>query len=130
MSEEKKNAAAEKILTAAELAKGTLKLKKPIRAASTDVTELKYDFDNLTGWEYAEAMDADPNARTVFKVTARQAMSLFAMSAAKENEKIDATDIREQMGVADTMKAVQLTTLFLAVSAKAEKENTSADAQK
>lgn len=105
--------------------RGVMKLKTPIRAGGKDVTELCYDFTSLTGWEYAEAMDMDREARGVFSVTDKQALCLFAATAGKETDGIDATDIRKRMGVVDAVKAVQLATVFLVTSTREVKGRTS-----
>lgn len=107
-----------------ELYKGTLKLSKPIRAASEDITELHYDFTILTGWDYVDAMDSDTAAKNMFKITSKQALSLFAVAAAKKTDNVDAKDIKERIGVVDAAKAVQLATVFLVTSTKEEKANT------
>ena len=107
-----------------ELYKGTLKLSKPIRAASEDITELHYDFTTLTGWDYVDAMDSDTAAKNMFKITSKQALSLFAVAAAKKTDNVDAKDIKERIGVVDAAKAVQLATVFLVTSTKEEKANT------
>lgn len=107
-----------------ELYKGTLKLSKPIRAASEDITELHYDFTTLTGWDYVDAMDSDTAAKNMFKVTSKQALSLFAVAAAKKTDNVDAKDIKERIGIVDAAKAVQLATVFLVTSTKEEKANT------
>lgn len=91
---------------------GTLQLSTPIRAGGKDVEELQYDFQKLTGWEYAEAIDSDRNAQTIFRLTAKQALNLFATAAGKATENIDANDIKERIGVEDSMAAVQLAILF------------------
>lgn len=106
-----------------ELYKGTLKLSKPIRAASEDITELHYDFTILTGWDYVDAMDSDTAAKNMFKITSKQALSLFAVAAAKKTDNVDAKDIKERIGVVDAAKAVQLATVFLVTSTKEEKAN-------
>lgn len=106
------------------ISKGTLELAVPIRARSNDVTQLHYDFSKLTGWEYAEAMDSDPNARNVFIVTKKQALCLFATAAAKATPDVDATDIKQQLGLADAQRAVQVATVFLTTSARAAGKNT------
>lgn len=105
--------------------RGTLTLSAPIRAASTDIAELKYDFSKLTGWEYVEAMDSDANSRNVFKITSKQALCLFAATAAKETPLIDATDIKQRIGVADAAKAVQLATVFLVTSTREARKTSS-----
>ena len=120
------NAEAEKQL--AKISKGTMKLEKPIMAADRELTELHWDFRTLTGWEYANALDCDDAGVNVFKITNKQAFSLFAAAAAKmttmKNESgieihpLDARDIKERMGIDDTIKAVQLATVFFATSAR------------
>lgn len=107
-----------------ELYKGTMKLITPIRAASKDITELHYDFTALTGWDYVNAMDSDANAKNMFKMTSKQALCLFATAAAKKTPDVDETDIKERIGAADAVKAVQLATVFLVTSTKEEKANT------
>ena len=106
------------------LSRGTLELATPIRARSTDVTVLHYDFTRLTGWEYVEAMDSDPNSRNVFNVSKKQALCLFAAAAAKATEDVDATDIKERIGLADALRAVQVATVFLVRSAQEAGKNT------
>lgn len=106
------------------LSKGSLELALPIRARSQDVTKLHYDFTRLTGWEYAEAMDSDQNARNVFIVTKKQALCLFAAAAAKATPDVDAQDIKERIGLADAQRAVQVATLFLTTSAREAGKNT------
>jgi hypothetical protein len=102
-----------------KLGKGTLTLEVPIRSRGEDVKELRYDFTNLTGWEYANAMDGAMGGANVFQITSKQALLLFAATAGKETEGIDAVDIRERMGVTDTVKAVQLATIFFFAATRA-----------
>ncbi|MBR6570367.1 MAG: hypothetical protein IKK75_07935 [Clostridia bacterium] len=106
---------------------GKMKLLQPIRAAGQDITELKWNFRNLTGWEFASAMDCD-SASNVFRITNKQALGLFAASAAKETtikndggveiHPLDAQDIRQRIGIDDCVKAVQLAAVFFVASAK------------
>ena len=105
--------------TAMSEGKGVLKLEKPIRAGGEDVNELPYDFTALTGMEYADAMDADPNSANLFRITSRQALNLFAMAAAKETRKADKRDILERIGTSDALKGIQLASLFFNISTKA-----------
>ena len=112
----------------AKIAKGGLKLDKPIMAAGREIGELHWDFRNLTGWEYANALDCDSAGVNVFRITNKQALSLFAAAAAKattiRNENgmdihpLDARDIKERMGIDDTIKAVQTATVFFVTSAR------------
>ena len=118
-----------------KFSKGTLKLFKPIIAAGKEIAELNYDFRKMTGWEYANALDSDTNAGSIFKITNKQALALFAASAAKEttaqNESgetyhpLDAQDIRERIGIDDTIKATQLASVFFIGSARAGSKRTS-----
>ena len=98
--------------TVKRIASGILKLEKPIRSGDADVTELYYDFNEITGWEYAEAMDSDKAAPNVFVMTSKQALALFAKAADKGTKGIDEIDIKERLGGIDAMEAVQLATLF------------------
>lgn len=99
--------------------KGRLKLEKPIRGGGEEITELVYDFTELTGLDYIDAMDGDPAAQQIFKITYRQALNLFARAAQKQTDGVDARDITEQIGMTDAVEAVQLATLFFSASARA-----------
>ena len=99
--------------------RGILSLETPILAGDKNITELVYDFNELTGMEYIDAMDSDPNAQQIFKITYRQALALFAKAAAKETEYVDMRDILERIGMTDAVEAVQLATLFFTASTRA-----------
>lgn len=99
-----------------KIAHGKLALSQPIRAGGLDVTELEYDFNRLTGWEYAGAMDKDSAVTGITRISNKQALSLFAAAAGKATPGIDATDILERMGCDDAVKAVQLATVFFVTS--------------
>ena len=99
--------------------KGRLKLEKPILAGDEEVEELIYDFTDLTGTEYADAMDSDMNAQQIYRITYRQALALFAKAAAKQTERVDSRDIVERIGMTDAVEAVQLATLFFSASTRA-----------
>lgn len=112
----------------AKIAKGSMKLEKPITAAGKEITELHWDFRSLTGWEYANALDYDNAGDNVFRITNKQALSLFAAAAAKATtmlndggiqiHPLDAQDIKQRMGIDDTIKAVQMATVFFVTSAR------------
>lgn len=91
---------------------GTLQLIQPIRARGQDLTELQYNFPALTGWEYAEAMDADDKAKSIFRMTSKQALNVFAYAAGKATADVDSNDILERISVMDAQAAVQLSVLF------------------
>ena len=99
--------------------KGKLSLEKPILAGDREIGELPYDFTALTGLEYIEAMDSDANASQIFRISYRQALALFAKAASKETPALDMQDILSRIGVTDTVKAVQLATLFFIASTRA-----------
>ena len=99
--------------------KGRLKLEKPIQAGDHEITELPYDFNDLTGIEYTMAMDSDMNARETFKITYRQSLALFAAAAAKHVEGLDSRDIIEKIGMTDAVEGVQLATSFFVASTRA-----------
>lgn len=98
--------------------KGKLRLETTFQSGGKTVEELKFDFTALTGVEYTDAMDSDPNAGG-FRLTNRQALALFAKAAAKQTEGPDAKDIMENIGVTDAVEGVQLATLFFNASARA-----------
>lgn len=99
--------------------KGRLRLETPIMANDQEVSELVYDFTDLTGMEYTAAMDNDPNAMQIFKITYRQGLALFAAAAAKHTESVDSHDIMERIGMTDAVEGVQLATLFFSASTRA-----------
>lgn len=112
------------VITVDMISKGTLELAKPIRARSEDVDKLHYDFLQLTGWEYAQAMDSDPGAKNVFITTKKQGLALFAAAAAKCTRNVDAKDILERIGISDAQNAARIATLFLNASAREAGRNT------
>ncbi len=99
--------------------KGRLRLEKPIAKGDTEITELAYDFTDMTGVEYTIAMDSDMNAREAFKITYRQSLALFAAAAAKHTDGVDSRDIIENMGMSDAVEGVQLATSFFVASTRA-----------
>ena len=99
--------------------KGRLRLETPIIAGDKEITELIYDFTEMTGLEYTAAMDSDPGAQQIYRITYRQGLALFATAAAKLTANVDTKDIMERMGVTDAVEAVQLSTSFFAASTRA-----------
>lgn len=99
--------------------KGRLRLEKPIQSGDEEITELIYDFTEMTGVEYTDAMDSDQNAVGNYRITYRQALALFAKAAAKQTERLDMQDILSKIGVTDAVEAVQLATLFFNASTRA-----------
>lgn len=99
--------------------KGRLELETPILAGDEEITELIYDFTVLTGMDYVSAMDSDMNAQQAFRITYRQALTLFAVSVEREMGKLDRHDILERMGMTDAIAASQLATIFFSASTRA-----------
>lgn len=99
--------------------KGKLKLEKPITAGDTEIEELVYDFNELSGLEFTEAMDSDMNAQQIFRITNKQALSLFAVAAAKQTPQLDKRDIIERIGMTDSVAATQIAILFFSASTRA-----------
>ena len=98
--------------------KGVLNLDTPIISGDHEVKELKYDFSAITGMEYTTAMDMDPNAQQIYRITYRQGLALFATAAAKQTDYVDTRDIMERMSVKDAVEGVQLATSFFAASTR------------
>lgn len=99
--------------------KGRLTLESPFTVGDTEITELIYDFTELTGMEYTDAMDSDPNALQIYRITYRQGLALFAKAAAKQTDHVDMRDILENIGMTDAVEGVQLATLFFSASTRA-----------
>lgn len=99
--------------------KGRLRLETPIESGDEQITELVYDFTEMTGVEYTDAMDSDQNATGTYKITYRQALALFAKAAAKQTERLDMQDIISKIGATDAVEGVQLATLFFNASTRA-----------
>lgn len=62
-------------------------------------------------------------AGNIYRITRKQALCLFAMAAGKANEGVDATDIRERLGVEDAQTAVEQAMVFLTTSTPEVKRN-------
>lgn len=99
--------------------KGRLQLETPILAGDKEHTELRYDFNAITGLEYVDAMDTDPNAQQIYRITYRQGLALFARAAAKQTEDVDMRDIMDRIGGTDATVGVQLATSFFSASTRA-----------
>ena len=113
-----------------ELTTGTLELMQPFRAHSQDVKKIRFDFCGLTTEEMMDALDSVP-VNNVFAINNAQALALFAATAAKcapeldeegsvrKTRLYDARDIKQRLGPADAVKAVQLAKLFYNASSQA-----------
>lgn len=99
--------------------KGILNLETPIKEGKEEISQLPFDFTKITGLEYIAAMDSDTTNIQIYRITYRQALSLFATAAAKEVASLDNKDIIERIGVTDAIEAVQLATIFFTASTRA-----------
>lgn len=106
-------------LEAIKEGKGRLRLEKPFTGGGGEITELVYDFTDLTGLDYTTAMDSDPNARNNHRISYRQGLALFATAAAKHTPSVDSRDITENIGMTDALEGVQLATSFFEASTRA-----------
>lgn len=106
-------------------AQGKMTLRVPIQDGQKTVTELNWDFLALTGAEYVDAMDMDARNSNTFRISATQALNLFAVAAAKATGGVDATDIRQRLSIMDTQKATQLATIFFTASNRVGNRNIS-----
>lgn len=98
---------------------GVMKLKKPMRAGGKDLTELMYDFSELTAWEYAAALDSDANNTNSFRLSKRQAVALFAAAAAKKTPEVDEKDVKERLSIEDGIQAANIATVFFICASRA-----------
>lgn len=106
-------AAMSPVEAAEKVSSGKFKLLVPIEDGEQKYEELKYDFNKLTGWELARAIDsgADRNANPN-NITDVQALALFAAAAAKATGGLDAQDIKERMAAMDAIAAISVASIF------------------
>ena len=92
---------------------GKIRLVTPIMDGDKEYTELAYDFNKLTGWELARAIDtgADLRTRNSGNISDREALCLFSAAAAKCNE-LDARDVQERIGPVDAILAINTASVF------------------
>lgn len=117
-----KESAKERFNKARERAlRGVMTLEKPLMSQNVEVTEVRYDFSLLSGYEVVECLDSDPGFTSVQGISARQAMNLFSRAAEKcrkDNREMDAQDYLQRMGEADTIAAVRVARLFFMVMSR------------
>lgn len=124
-TEQEKKAELEKLKKTAEMAvqvasRGTMPLATPLQDGDRIVKELKYDFQKLTGMEMADALDQYYEAgANQFEITKKQALSLFAAAAGKEDNGLFAKEIAERIGPRDAINAFRIASLFFVASVRA-----------
>ena len=105
------------------LEKGKLKLASPIYAGGRQLDTLAYDFGKITGTEYMDALDGDPNTRKgAFSLSARQAVSFFLCAVIHATDGVnesDLPDLRKNLSMEDTLKAIQIAVSFFNASSRA-----------
>lgn len=90
--------------------KGKIKLNKPLQAGENEITELKYDFEKITGLDYAMALSFDKSSDGIQDLSVKQMVALFASGL--ETEGLDATDLLKRLDLQDMMAVVQVIRLF------------------
>ena len=106
--------------------KGRLGLKNPILAGEQEINELIYDFTELTGLDYTEAMDAGAGmGRNLPGMGYRQGLALFAKAASKCTAGLDMNDIVSRISAADAAEGVELASLFFSESIQAGRKRIS-----
>lgn len=98
-----------------EITSGKIELTTPIVDGEKEYKELYYDFNKLTGWELAAAMDDGARGRNSSQqsgTTDQQHLCVFAAAAAKATGGLDKKDIRERIGAKDAIVGINLATLF------------------
>ena len=103
-----------------KIGKNVLKLSVPITAGGEEVSELPFDFNALTGWEYAKALDGDPDATNAFRLSSKQALCLFAAAVQKTGKGVDERDVLERMSAVDAVRAVKQAVVFFNASGRLE----------
>ena len=104
---------------AKKVAAGKLLLECPIKSGSDEYAEVAYDFSKITGWGYADAMDCDPGNTNLFRISPKQALTLFAAAVSMEMPGVSAMDVKEQMVIGDSMNAIRIATAFFVASTRA-----------
>lgn len=108
----------EEIVTQAST--GTLVLSQPFKSDGIMISELHYDFKAVSGIEFADAMDSDYSRRSdSFRITGKQALSLFAVAVEKREEHCDKRDVLRGLSVEDSVAAIQAATLFFRAASQA-----------
>lgn len=120
-----------------QICRGKLKLLHPFRAHGQDVTEVPFDFCDLTGTEMMDALDEIVTVNNMYGISNKQALALFAATAGKcapmvedgstHTRLFDAKDVKARLGAADAVKAIQLAKLFYQASSQAGNNNISKD---
>ena len=108
-----------------ETFKGTLELVVPMRGGGRALGEIDYDLMNLTSAELMEALDSTEQNNNIYLITHRQAMAVFAASAAKLNGGVfDTRDILTRLSGVDGMRAERITKAFWNASCRVVSSNT------
>lgn len=111
------------------LSSGRLELAVPIFINGKETKSLAYNFKKVTGLEYIDALDGDNASRKgAFNLSAQQAVNLFLAGVIHATEGVngsDLPDIRKQMDIEDTQKAIQVAVSFFNASSRCGAERIS-----
>ena len=106
-----------------ENVRGVMRLDKPFSIGATEYTELEWDFDQVTGYDYVKAWDTDRQARSdMTAMTGKKALALFSMAVSKCSA-IDFMDVMTHLGYADTVQATQIAQVFTVAAARRTEGN-------
>lgn len=100
------------------LTSGVLPLKFPIQSGGQEHGKIAYDFGAIMGWDYADAMDSDPKNSNLFRISPKQALSLFAVAARKATPGVSDLDVKEQLNAVDAMNAIRIASAFFVASTR------------
>lgn len=99
--------------TMEKASKGKFTLKVPIMDGEKKHDVLLYDFNQLTGWEIARAIDSGESRNSGSNtLTNTQALAVFSAAAAKCTDGLDATDIKERLSAFDVSAAINIASVF------------------
>lgn len=90
--------------------KGKIILNKPLIVSDKEVKELEYDFEKITGLDYANALSFDRDYNSVQNMSTKQMVALFASGLITEG--LDARDLMTRLDMQDMMAVIQVIRLF------------------
>lgn len=109
-----------------------LKLKKPIMIDGSEVTEIKYDFENMTAQDKMKAGKAYKKTGNVISVEELDSdyhLYIFAEAVAKVNPDIDQKEILALLSAKDAAKAEKLVRDFFFVDSEDTSETDTSEQQ-
>lgn len=102
------------------ITRGKILLKKPIPNGETELTEIAYDFNKVSGKRYLEILDSKTQGEAMMtgdRLTHKVALKLFA-AAAEAPQMPNMEEMLEQMSLIDLSAAVTVAKTFFIVTAR------------